>query len=87
MATIDAKGVRIKLRWKANAAARRAAIDSIAMLPTGRWVVRIGGAVRGEMRDFATRREAEAAVHAHYSLLLLDALRHEVGLPAIRKPL
>lgn len=74
---IDARATRIKMRWKANAAARETALASIVELPNGWWIARVGTPPREQAREFPTREAAVRAVKNHYSLLLIDALKFE----------
>lgn len=67
-------GRRVALWFRVSRQARLEALGTIARV-CGRWVVRIGGPVRGRMLDFGTRREAERAVHDHYNRALLARIK------------
>lgn len=69
------KGRLVQLNFKRSLAARRDALASIRPLPNGRWSARIGGRMRGSTRVFWAKDEAERAVHAYYSVRLLEALQ------------
>lgn len=69
-------GRLVAIWFKRSREARLAALASIAPV-CGRWVVRIGGPVRGEFHDYATRQQAERAVHEHYNRALLARIKED----------
>ena len=55
-------------------AAREDALASIRRLPTGWYAARIGGKMRGRIREFPARVGAVTAVNEHYNAALMRRL-------------
>jgi hypothetical protein len=66
----SARGRRFRRKLRDNAQARRQALESIAPGPNGTWQARVGGPVRGTLRTYLSRDEAERDVNAHYTTLV-----------------
>lgn len=63
------EGRLFTIRLARSKAARESAYATIAKVGAW-WVARIGGAQRGEVRSFATRAKAVAAIDEHYNAAL-----------------
>lgn len=57
----------LAMRMRRNAVAREEALKTIRDLPNGRWMVRVGGRVKGRSIVVNTRNEAVTAVNQHYN--------------------
>lgn len=71
------RGRLLQLKFRRSREARQEALATIRPAGGG-FVARIGGRVRGAVSWFRTRREAEAAVHAHYTAAMLAFIRRTV---------